>query len=125
MKSFIKSIPLSSLRITRILTLKLSCIKGPLVRIGPNQLLSTDPDVLRRMSAVRSGYTKGKFYASGKIVPGVDNVVSLRDPAKHKEMRALMAPGVSQNLRILHVHSRLTLPSSQARQTKVTASKPP
>ncbi|GFP56527.1 cytochrome P450 monooxygenase ABA1 [Trichoderma asperellum] len=68
---------------------------GPLVRIGPNQLLSTDPEVLRRMSAVRSGYTKGKFYASGKIVPGVDNVVSLRDPAKHKEMRALMAPGFS------------------------------
>ncbi|PNP58739.1 hypothetical protein THARTR1_01755 [Trichoderma harzianum] len=45
------------------------------------------------MSAVRSSYTKGKFYASGKIVPGVDNVVSLRDPAKHREMRALMAPG--------------------------------
>ncbi|UKZ75590.1 hypothetical protein TrVFT333_003278 [Trichoderma virens FT-333] len=66
---------------------------GPLVRIGPNQLLSIDPEVLRRMSAVRSGYTKGKFYASGKIVPGVDNVVSLRDPTKHKEMRALMAPG--------------------------------
>lgn len=87
--------------------LTLSCLiyKGPLVRIGPNQLLSTDPEVLRRMSAVRSGYTKGKFYASGKIVPGVDNVVSLRDPAKHKEMRALMAPGVSQTLGILHIHT--------------------
>ncbi|OTA00524.1 hypothetical protein A9Z42_0006740 [Trichoderma parareesei] len=68
---------------------------GPLVRIGPNQLFSVDPDVLRRMSAVRSGYTKGKFYASGRIVPGVDNVVSLQDPAKHKEMRALMTPGFS------------------------------
>ncbi|TFB02282.1 hypothetical protein CCMA1212_005667 [Trichoderma ghanense] len=68
---------------------------GPLVRIGPNQLLSVDPNVLRRMSAVRSAYTKGKFYASGKIVPGVDNVVSLRDPTKHKEMRALMTPGFS------------------------------
>ncbi|KAL7811228.1 cytochrome P450 [Trichoderma aethiopicum] len=68
---------------------------GPLVRIGPNQLLSIDPDVLRHMSAVRSDYTKGRFYASGKITPGVDNVVSLRDPIKHKEMRALMTPGFS------------------------------
>lgn len=68
---------------------------GPLVRIGPNKLLSTDPDVLRRMSAVRSNYTKGKFYASGRIVPGVDNVVSARNPTKHKLMRAQMAPGVS------------------------------
>ncbi|PTB55260.1 hypothetical protein M431DRAFT_520506 [Trichoderma harzianum CBS 226.95] len=69
---------------------------GPLVRIGPNQLLSTGPEALRRMSAVRSGYTKGKFYASGKIIPGVDNVVSLRDPAKHREMRALMTPGANE-----------------------------
>lgn len=47
------------------------------------------------MSAVRSGYTKGDFYSSGRIVPGVDNVVSMRDEAKHKAMRAKMAPGVS------------------------------
>ncbi|KAF5558637.1 pisatin demethylase (cytochrome P450) [Fusarium mexicanum] len=68
---------------------------GPLVRIGPNELLSTDPLVLRNMSAVRSTYTKGDFYSSGRIVPGVDNVVSERDEAKHKFMRAKMAPGYS------------------------------
>ncbi|KAF4343210.1 pisatin demethylase (cytochrome P450) [Fusarium beomiforme] len=65
---------------------------GPLIRIGPNELLSTDPVVLRSMSAVRSTYTKGDFYTSGRIVPGVDNVVSERDEAKHKAMRAKMAP---------------------------------
>ncbi|KAF4980148.1 hypothetical protein FZEAL_3767 [Fusarium zealandicum] len=68
---------------------------GPLVRIGPNELLSTDPVVLRNMSAVRSTYTKGGFYASGRIVPDVDNVVSERDEVKHKAMRAKMAPGYS------------------------------
>ncbi|KAH7207945.1 cytochrome P450 [Fusarium oxysporum] len=54
-----------------------------------------DPVVLRNMSAVRSTYTKGDFYSSGRIVPGVDNVVSERDEAKHKFMRAKMAPGYS------------------------------
>ncbi|KAF4991133.1 hypothetical protein FDECE_14136 [Fusarium decemcellulare] len=68
---------------------------GPLVRIGPNELLSTDPTVIRNMSAVRSAYTKGDFYASGRIVPNVDNVVSERDEVKHKAMRAKMAPGYS------------------------------
>ncbi|PNP66730.1 hypothetical protein FNYG_13460 [Fusarium nygamai] len=68
---------------------------GPLVRIGPNEVPSTDPVVLRNMSAVRSTYTKGDFYSSGRIVPGVDNVVSERDEAKHKFMRAKMAPGYS------------------------------
>lgn len=68
---------------------------GPLIRIGPNEVLSTDPVVLRNMSAVRSTYTKGDFYSSGRIVPGVDNVVSERNEAKHKFMRAKMAPGYS------------------------------
>ncbi|KAL6860047.1 hypothetical protein ACO1O0_004072 [Amphichorda felina] len=64
--------------------------KGPLVRIGPNELLSADPDVLRRMSAARSSYTKGSFYESGRLTPGVDNVVSMRDEETHKKMRARM-----------------------------------
>lgn len=63
---------------------------GALVRIGPNQLLCTDPDVLRRMSSVRSMYTKGDFYDSGRIIPGVDNVVSMRDENEHKAMRGRM-----------------------------------
>lgn len=69
-------------------------MSGPLVRIGPNELLCTDPDVLRHMSTVRSTYTKGAFYSSGRIVPGVDNVVSMRDEVRYKAMRAKMAPGV-------------------------------
>ncbi|KAJ6781568.1 hypothetical protein PWT90_01563 [Aphanocladium album] len=63
---------------------------GPLVRIGPNQLVSSDPDVLRRISAVRGHFTKGGFYKAGRIVPGVDNVVSAVDEDKHKMMRAQM-----------------------------------
>ncbi|WYZ44538.1 hypothetical protein EsH8_VII_000974 [Colletotrichum jinshuiense] len=65
---------------------------GPLARIGPNELLCTDPDSLRKMSAVRSTYTKGDFYDSGRITPGVDNVVSMRNENEHKAMRARMGP---------------------------------
>ncbi|WDK10806.1 cytochrome P450 [Colletotrichum graminicola] len=68
---------------------------GPLARIGPNELLCTDPDSLRKISAVRSPYTKGDFYDSGRITPGVDNVVSMRDENEHKAMRARMAPAVT------------------------------
>ncbi|TGJ81716.1 hypothetical protein E0Z10_g7051 [Xylaria hypoxylon] len=62
----------------------------PLARIGPNELLSTDPDVLRMMSAVRSPYTKGVFYETGRITPEEDTVVSLRDDAEHRALRAKM-----------------------------------
>lgn len=67
---------------------------GLLIRIGPNELLSTDPEVLRRMSAVRSAYTKGPFYDAARFVPDVDNVVSMRDEGKHKALRAKMTPAV-------------------------------
>ncbi|KAK6189218.1 hypothetical protein LQW54_013500 [Pestalotiopsis sp. IQ-011] len=63
---------------------------GSLVRIGPNELLSTDPEVLRMMSAARSPYTKGLFYETGRIIPGEETVVSLRDDHEHKILRAKM-----------------------------------
>ncbi|KAI0452658.1 cytochrome P450 [Xylaria acuta] len=63
---------------------------GPLARIGPNELVSTDPDVLRMMSAVRSPYTKGVFYETGRVTPGEDTVVSLRNDEEHRTLRAKM-----------------------------------
>lgn len=40
---------------------------GSLVRVGPNELITDDPEVMRRMMAVRSEYTRGhcKQYAGG------------------------------------------------------------
>lgn len=67
---------------------------GPLVRIGPNEVISTDPEVLRMMSAVRSPYTKGLFYETGRIIPGEETVVSLRDEYAHKTLRAKMGTAV-------------------------------
>ena len=47
------------------------------------------------MSAVRSSYTKGDFYETGRICHGEDNVVSLRNEAEHKALRAKMGSAVS------------------------------
>ncbi|KAI0860189.1 cytochrome P450 [Xylaria cubensis] len=63
---------------------------GSLARIGPNELLSTDPDVLRMISAVRSPYTKGVFYETGRVTPGEDTIVSLRNDEEHRALRAKM-----------------------------------
>lgn len=68
---------------------------GTLVRVGPNDLVTSDPEVLRMMSAVRSPYTKGEFYETGRIVPEQDTVVSLRDDQKHRALRAKIGPAVS------------------------------
>jgi hypothetical protein len=69
---------------------------GPLIRIAPNEVISTDPEILRRVAAVRSPYRKGEFYRTGQITPPEHTVVSLRDEDEHKALRAKMGPAVSK-----------------------------
>ncbi|KAK0621927.1 cytochrome P450 [Bombardia bombarda] len=66
---------------------------GPLVRIGPNEVMFSDPETLQRLSAIRSPFTKGPWYEGARAVPGHDHVFSLVDEQKHKERKAKMGPG--------------------------------
>ncbi|KIX07159.1 uncharacterized protein Z518_01812 [Rhinocladiella mackenziei CBS 650.93] len=68
---------------------------GPLVRIGPNYLLASDPEVHRRMAAPRSPYTRSLWYRAARLTPGVDNVLSEIDESRHNELRKRMAAGYS------------------------------
>lgn len=66
---------------------------GPLARIGPNHLITDDPELTRRMLAARSHYTRGPWFDSIKIDPHVPNIVSERHPGKHNRLRYQMSAG--------------------------------
>ncbi|KAF2088620.1 cytochrome P450 [Saccharata proteae CBS 121410] len=66
---------------------------GSLVRIGPNDLLTDDPDIIKRMSGVRSPYTRSNFYDAMTVHPYLPNLLCERDTAKHDKLRAQMAAG--------------------------------
>ena len=66
---------------------------GPLVRLSPNRLLVSDPDVLRRMSDRQSPYIRDAFYLGGRMVPGEDNVFSTVDEELHMVKRKKMVAG--------------------------------
>jgi hypothetical protein len=66
---------------------------GPLVRIGPNYLLASDPEVHRRMAAPRSPYTRSTWYRATRLTPGVDNLISELDEDRHNDLRKRMAAG--------------------------------
>ncbi|PKS13186.1 hypothetical protein jhhlp_000531 [Lomentospora prolificans] len=68
---------------------------GPLVRVGPNELITSDPEVLRRMMGVRSPYTRSPWYSAMRLDPSRDNVLSMRDEVGHVKMRAKMSAGYS------------------------------
>lgn len=68
---------------------------GRLVRIEPNTLLTRDPDIIRRMNAVRSPYVKGRWYNKTKFAPDRHHLFSETDEARHAELRTRMAQGYS------------------------------
>jgi cytochrome P450 len=68
---------------------------GPLVRVSPTDVVTCDPDIVRRTTAVRSEYTRGPWYDAMKLEPGRDNLFSLRDEAAHMKLRNKMAAGYS------------------------------
>ena len=72
----------------------LTTLSGPLARVGPNDLVTCDPDILRRVWAVRSPYRRGEFYDAMKFNPTRDNLLSLRSDTAHNVLRAKMAAGV-------------------------------
>ena len=68
---------------------------GPLARIGPDTLVTSDPDLLRRILGVRTKYRRSDWYYAMRFDPAKDNVLSMRDDDLHNELRAKMAAGVS------------------------------
>ncbi|KAK3317287.1 cytochrome P450 [Cercophora scortea] len=65
---------------------------GPLVRIGPNEVLCTDGEVLRRILAVRSAYRKDDWYMAGRTHSDHDNILSMRDKELRKERKKKIMP---------------------------------
>ncbi|KAI1763974.1 cytochrome P450 [Hypoxylon sp. FL1150] len=66
---------------------------GPLVRIGPNDLLSGDPEVIRRMNGARSKYKRATWYNAVRMDPYVISLFTTQEPAEHDKLKAQMASG--------------------------------
>ncbi len=83
---------------------------GSVARIGPNDLVTDDADLLIKMSAVRSPYSKSETYSGTQFDPELNHVFSERDEARHLELRRKLTPGVcdcggdTAAWRLIHSH---------------------
>lgn len=73
-----------------------SSFLGSLIRIGPNDVITDDFEIIRHINNPQSRYTRSDFYECARLEPPHDNIISERNEARHNEMRAKMAPGVSE-----------------------------
>ena len=72
---------------------KLSQDYGKLVRIGPNNLMTADAELFKRMNAVRSPYRRGGWYSAMRMKPGADNILSAKSEEHHDRLRQKMFNG--------------------------------
>ncbi|KAK5989461.1 Cytochrome P450 monooxygenase ABA1 [Cladobotryum mycophilum] len=68
---------------------------GSIARIGPNDLLTSEPDLMKHMYKARSDYTRSSWYEGMRFDPSRDNLLSLRNEDDHRELRSKMAAGYS------------------------------
>ncbi|KAK6221802.1 cytochrome p450 [Colletotrichum tabaci] len=69
---------------------------GTIARVGPNDLVTSSPELLVHMSGVRSKYTRTEwYYRACRHRPDKDHVFSEMDEEKHRRLRQQMGSGYS------------------------------
>ena len=64
---------------------------GSIARVGPNDLITCSPELLLRMSAARSPYTRAPwYYIATKFEQGKDLVFSMLNEDQHNKRRLQM-----------------------------------
>ena len=66
-----------------------------LIRIGPNLLITDDPDILRRMNSARSKYSRGGWYDAVRLHPDNPSMMGSRDTEWHDDIKAKASFGYS------------------------------
>lgn len=64
-----------------------------LVRIGPNDLITDDPEVIKRMNGARSKKGRSSWYRTMKMNPYDDSMFSMLDTKEHDRLKAQLSFG--------------------------------
>lgn len=68
---------------------------GPLVRIGPNEVSTDDPETIRRITSAKSAYPRSGWYDGARFHPEADAMFTMLDPARHDKHKAKTSFGYS------------------------------
>ncbi|KAH8160376.1 hypothetical protein CIB48_g7870 [Xylaria polymorpha] len=68
---------------------------GSLVRIGPNEVSTDDPETIRRISNAKSAYPRSDWYDGARFHPDTDAMFTMTDPIRHDKYKAKTSHGYS------------------------------
>ncbi|EWG49992.1 hypothetical protein FVEG_09330 [Fusarium verticillioides 7600] len=66
---------------------------GSIARVGPNDLLTDDPELIRHILNVRTEYRLSDWYDGMRFDPGNNNILPWRDEDEHFKLRSKMSAG--------------------------------
>jgi hypothetical protein len=66
---------------------------GPVIRIGPHEIMTTDVKTLHRISGIKHGWRKNDWYIIGKM-GDANSIFALQDPEERKDRKKKIAPAV-------------------------------
>jgi hypothetical protein len=90
------------------------------VRIGPNDVIISDTEALRKILGARSRYVRSDFYTAIRFDPSRDNLLTQRNDKLHGALRAKMAAGVSLVETYRSLRESLTVDDSiQAKKMRI------
>ncbi|KAI1812681.1 cytochrome P450 [Poronia punctata] len=68
---------------------------SPLIRLGPNELTTDDPEIARRMGSAKGAYSRARWYDAMRLNVDHAAMFNLLDPHTHDRLKAKLAPGYS------------------------------
>lgn len=69
--------------------------RTPLLRVGPDTLLTDDPTIVRQINGLKAGYGRSKWYEAFHLDPYFHNMFSTRDLAYHDDIKSKTAAAYS------------------------------
>ncbi|KAM7204746.1 Pisatin demethylase [Naviculisporaceae sp. PSN 640] len=68
---------------------------SPLLRVGPDMLITDDPSIFKRVNSAHGGYVRGDWYRVFSIDPHHDTLIASVDNKFHDDVRAKVAGGLT------------------------------
>lgn len=69
-------------------------MSGPIARIGPNKLITSDPNFMKRMLRVHSDFIRGPWFDTITVDPLRPNVFSEQNKKTHDHLKYLQSAAV-------------------------------
>ncbi|KAG9502258.1 hypothetical protein J7337_005084 [Fusarium musae] len=98
---------------------------GSIAKVGPNDLLTDDPELMRHILNVRTEYRRSDWYDGMRFDPGNNNILSWRDEDEHFNVAGSDTTATAIRSTMLHIITNpLVHPTLRAEISKTHFSEP-